>query len=581
MNTASTNFYNIIIRFGYFMYYPTTIAKMKRCLIFFSAYYILSLSLLKAQSAYAPVDRDYYHLIDRYGILHGELGDFYTTVKPFSRSRTAHYVVSLEDNMEVVNPIDKFNINYLKNDNWEFAPTPTEDAQHSWKGIYRKPADFYYHRDSVVDIHINPVFYFSGGKSSGENQFNFRNSRGIELRGSIDRKVGFYTALMTTETYLPPWVEAYAQYTGAVPGEGFWKLYRDRGYSFFTATGYITFKLTPHIEAQLGQDRNFVGEGYRSMILSDFSSPYMFLKINTRIWKFGFTNLWAQMNADVFYNRGRPTDGRYPKKWFSHHRLGINLGKKLNLGVFESVMANQLDWNYFNPIIFYRWVEHQLGTPDKVMLGADFKWNFYPSMQLYGQFALDEFVFKEFFEIDGNNSSRNKHGLQAGYKYINIFKIPQLDLQLEYNQARPYTYQEKFDYQSFSNYRTALTHPLGANFREVLGILRYQPLPKLQLTAMAIYQYYGSDPDASSNFGGDILKSRLTQSTGLYGNTIGQGVENRVLMGSLHASYMLKHRMFIDLSHSYRDHKTEEGSEKHHYPQISLRMNISRQEFNY
>src|SRR5690606_2106450 len=130
MNTASTNFYNIIIRFGYCMNYPTTIAKMKRCIILFSAYYIVSHSLLKDQSAYAPVDRDYYHLIDRYGILHGELGDFYTTVKPFIRSRTAHYVVSLEDNMEVVNPIDKFNINYLKNDNWEFAPTPTEDAQH-------------------------------------------------------------------------------------------------------------------------------------------------------------------------------------------------------------------------------------------------------------------------------------------------------------------------------------------------------------------------------------------------------------------------------------------------------------------
>src|SRR5690606_19646874 len=234
------------------------------------------------------------------------------------------------------------------------------------------------------------------------------------------------------------------------------------------------------------------------------------------------------------------------------------------------------DWNYLNPIIFYRWVEHQLGTPDKVMLGADFKWNLYPSMQLYGQLALDEFVFKEFFEIDGKNSSRNKHGLQLGYKYINAFKLSNLDLQLEYNQARPYTYQEKFQYQSFSHYRTPLTHPLGANFKEAVAILRYQPLPRLRFNLTGVYQYYGSDPNESSNFGGDILKNRVAQSTGLFGNTIGQGLENKVYMASLNASYMLKHQLFVDLSHSYRRHSIESRIESQHYPQLSLRMNISR-----
>src|SRR5690554_4168490 len=153
-------------------------------------------------------------------------------------------------------------------------------------------------------------------------------------------------------------------------------------------------------------------------------------------------------------------------------------------------------------------------------------------MQLYGQFALDEFVFKEFFGIDGKNSSRNKHGLQLGYKYIQLFNIANLDLQLEYNQARPYTYQEKFDYQSFTNYWTPLTHPRGANFREALAILRYQPLPRLSLHVTGLFQYFGTDPDEASNFGGDVLKNRTAQSTGLFGNKIGQGVENEILLGT-------------------------------------------------
>ena len=555
---------------------------MTKHITLLTAFFHLFFSDLLAQSAYAPVDRDYYHLIDRYSIISGKLDDsFHSTFKPYRRDALSAWVDEQAKDLMPRNANDRFNLSLLKNDNWEFSSTPTDNSKRPWKGIYKKPSDFFHYRDSVFDLHINPVLYFSGGNVMGEDDVRFRNTRGVTIRGSIDRKIGFHTSFTTTETLLPTWIETYARQNGAVPGEGFWKLYGSRGYSYFSATGYLSFQVTRHIEAQMGQDRNFVGEGYRSMILSDFSSPYVFLKLNTRIWKLDLTNLWAQMNADVFYNRGRPTDGRYPKKWFSHHRLGINLGKKLNLGVFESVMSSQLDWNYANPVIFYRWVEHQLGTPDKVMLGADLKWNFYPSMQLYGQFALDEFVFNEFFEIDGKNSSRNKHGLQLGYKYINAFKASNLDLQLEYNQARPYTYQEKFQHQSFTHYRTPLTHPLGANFKEAIGIVRYQPLPRLQLNLTGVYQYYGSDPDASRNFGGDILKNRITQSTGLFGNIIGQGVKNEVIMASFNASYMLKHQLFVDLSHTYRRHNRENFTESTHYPQLSLRMNISRQEFTY
>ena len=179
-----------------------------------------------------------------------------------------------------------------------------------------------------------------------------------------------------------------------------------------------------------------------------------------------------------FFDRGRPTDGRYPQKYFSMHRLGVDIGKKLNLGFFESIMTDKVNFNYFNPVVFFRWVEQQLGTPDKVMLGMDAKWNFRPGMQLYGQFALDEFVFNEFFGIDGQGSKRNKYGIQAGYKYINVLGLSNLDLQLEFNTARPYTFQEKFDYQSFSNWRTPLTHPLGANFKEFFGDFPISTHPK-------------------------------------------------------------------------------------------------------
>ncbi|MFN3800691.1 hypothetical protein [Belliella pelovolcani] len=542
-----------------------------------------------SQGAYVPFNRDYYHLIERYEILGGDMNPvFHTGFKPFRRDQLGTYLSQYQsDSMALVqSAADRFNIEYLSNDNWEFMPEDTQDSKRTFLGkLYRKPSDFFHYRDELFDIHVNPVLYLSGGIEQGEDNFRFRNSRGLELRGSIDRKIGFYTYLTTTQTIFPSWIRNYTEANGAVPGEGFWKDYGADGYGYFSAMGHISFDISKSIQAQFGHDRNFVGEGYRSMILSDFSNPYVFFKLNTKIWRFNLTNLFSQMTADVIYNGRRPTDGRYPQKWFSHHRLGINLGKKLNIGVFESVMANQFDWNYMNPVIFYRWVEHQLGTPDKVMLGFDGKWNFIKGMQLYGQFALDEFVFNEFFGIDGKNSSRNKHAIQAGYKYINAFKISNLDFQLEFNQARPYTYQEKFEYQAFNNYRTPLAHPLGANFREVIGILRYQPIPRLQVNATGFYQFFGADPNSDVNFGGDLLKNRLVTNTGLglFGHRIGQGVENRVVKGNLNLSYMLKQNLFIDLSQSYRRRTSQDldSPEANLFTQVSVRMNMIRQEFSY
>ncbi len=549
---------------------------MRTIFILFISWFF-AVSNLTAQSAYLPLDRDYYRLIERYEIKNGAFNSaFHTGTKPYRRDQTAEFLKDYMDGFPKMTKVDAFNLNYLKQDSWEFHNDLAPVSKNTWGNtFYQTPADFYFYRDAVFDIHVNPVMYFQGGIENQDEDLRFRNSRGIALRGSIDRKIGFYTFLATTDVIVPSWVRDYIQHNGAVPGQGFWKRYGDSGYSYFSAMGHLNFQATKHIEMQIGHDRNFVGEGYRSMILSDFSNPYLFFKINTKIWKIDFTNLWGQMNADVITNRGFPTDGRYPQKWFSFHRLGINFGEKFNLGVFESVMANQFDFNYLNPLIFYRWTEHQLGSPDKVMLGTDLKWHFALGMQLYGQFILDEFVFNEFFGISGKGSSRNKHGVQLGYKYVDVAGINNLDFQMEYNQARPYLYQEKSAYQSYTHYRTPLTHPQGANFREFFTQLTYQPLPRWTVKGLFLYQHFGSDPNEEVNYGGDILKNRTVGNMGLLGNFIGQGISNDVFMGTFRTSFMLKHNLFLDFSQTFRHVKQEDEKERPvSFGQLSFRLNM-------
>ena len=549
-----------------------------RSLFFYFLVLFFQVTAMQAQSPQLVYDREYFQLIERLEIRQGFFTEaFHTGVKPFGRKAVVRFLDGYKEAHPSLSQSDAFNLNYLLRDSWEHTADSLERLpQQKRRRFYQHPADFYAYKDEVWDVHVNPVLQFQGGVETDEADLRFRNTRGLTLRGSIDKKIGFYTLLSTTDLVFPSWINGYVQQQGAIPGQGFWKRYGNNGYSFFSARGHINFRATRHIQMQFGHDSHFIGQGIRSFVLSDFSNPFVFVKINTRIGPVIFTNLWGQLTADILTDRGVPTDGRYPQKWFSFHRLGVNFGKRFNLGLYESVMANRMDWNYLNPLVFYRWVEHQLGTPDKVMLGTDFKWHPVKGVQIYGQFVLDEFVFNEFFGISGKGSSRNKHGFQLGIHHVEVAGIPNLDVQLEYNHARPYTFQEKFDYQSYTNYRIPLTHPRGANFREFLFQSRFQPVPKLTLHATFLYQMHGKDPVPSANFGGDILKNRVENSTSLFGNFIGQGEKTQVHMGTIRASYMLHHNMFLDFSQTLRRDSGEAASTRiTAFSQAGLRLNTA------
>ena len=86
-----------------------------------------------------------------------------------------------------------------------------------------------------------------------------------------------------------------------------------------------------HFNFQFGTGKNFIGDGYRSLFLSDVASPYPYFKINTSFWKIKYTNLWMSMQ-DV---RSELTvDGAYKKKFMAIHYLSWNVSKKNKFRAF-------------------------------------------------------------------------------------------------------------------------------------------------------------------------------------------------------------------------------------------------------
>lgn len=566
------------------------------------AYALLALFCLMgcgafAQSTNAPLNEEYYHKIDRYEIKSGQIvKELFTSVKPYKRSAIAAMMDSLEKQPGIFeSPSDQFNLEYLRNDNWEWSHAQTNDSKKAFLGMYKKKSDLFYVDEPDFDLHVNPVLYLGMGKDNRLSNPVFINTRGVEIRGMVDKKIGFYSYLGENQARLPLYGTEYSSLYGyyTVPHEGFWKDYKNGGVDFFEARAYIDFNLSKSIWFQFGYDRTNIGNGFRSLIMSDFAPPSQFLRANVKVWKLNYLFQLNRMTANVPSSAGGSSgSGHYPDKYVAFHHLSVNIGKKVNLGFFESVVFSPQDsinggsfeFNYLNPVIFYRAIEQQNGSSDNVILGFDWKWLMAKRLEFYGQFVLDEFVLDNI--RSGKGWWGNKFSVQGGIKYIDVAGVKNLDLQLEANVVRPYTYSHANQFTNYTNFMQPIAHPLGANFYEVAAIVRYQPRPKLSATLKSFYAVTGRDnvyTDPSFvDWGGDPNKSyNLRQQD--YGNKIGQGNDNKIMYADLLVSYMLKHNFFIDFHQTIRNSKSADPyfNNNSSVTSLALRWNIAARSYDF
>ena len=282
------------------------------------------------------------------------------------------------------------------------------------------------------------------------------------------------------------------------------------------------------------------------------------------------------------------------KKYMAMHHLSINVTKNVNIGVFESVMfrrENTFELQYLNPVIFYRSIEQALGSPDNAFIGFDFKVNIPKHVQIYGQLLLDEFNFSKEFSTPGKSKIYslfhprkwwgNKFAAQLGVKYIDAFGVDHLDLQLEANIARPYTYSHYDTITSWTHYNQPLAHPLGANFKEIIFQVKYQPIQKLFLSSRFIYDNKGEDND-TTNWGGNPYKVYGTFERE-FGNTTGQGVNAKTFYVDFVATYEPWHNIFVDLTYVYRKKKSEDMARnlQTHFLNLNLRWSIPYRRYDF
>ena len=534
-----------------------------------------------SQTTYLPLGSEENILIERLEIKAQKDTTFnFSKIKPFSREQI---IPALERyNYSTLSKVDQYNLRRALINSQEWSQQQIPSKKPFWKVFYKTPGTLYEVHVKDFDLAINPVLQFQFSKENNNSETLFLNTRGIRLRGRIANKIGFESYLADNQERDPLYVQQWENKFKSVPGVGYYKSFKTTGYDYFDARGYFTFGVTKYIDVAFGYDKNFIGNGYRSLFLSDFSNNNLFLKLNTRIWRFNYQNLFMELNA----TEPRGPDRLLKKKYAAMHHLDLEVTKSVNIGLFEGIIFGRPDhfeFGYLNPIIFYRSIEQQNGSFDNAVVGIDAKGNIKHTLQLYGQVLLDEFVLKEVKKNDG--SWVNKWGIQAGAKYIDALGIKNLDLQVEGNIVRPFTYSHGDSVANYTHYNQPLAHPLGANFHEFIGIARYQPAPKWMLTGKLFFWDQGLDSSANESWGGNIfLPNTMPPRLYDYGYHIGDGVGATGSIASLAISYELKQNLFIDLAAFFRKYDVPAMpalTKNTTVISIGVRLNAQRREFEF
>ena len=401
--------------------------------------------------------------------------------------------------------------------------------------------DYWFTVDPILDLQVG---------QDGEAEFSstWNNTRGVFIQAGLGKRLNLTASVYESQGRFANYFNQYAESLKAfgpdpaiIPGRGIAKRFKDNSYDYPVAEAYLSYTPADFLNVQFGHGKNFIGDGYRSLLQSDVSSPYPFLKLNATFWKIKYTSTWMWLK-DV-----RPevvVDDAFLTKYMANHYLSWNVSKRLNIGLFESVVwadtnNRGFDVNYLNPIIFFRAIEFQTGQgAGNAILGLTSKYKWNNKVNLYGQFILDEFSLNDI--TGGDKSWKNKFGYQLGAKYFNAFDVDNLLLQAEYNQVRPYTYSHNTQILNYANFNQPMAHLWGSNFKELVLIGRYN-YKRWFADAKLILGKRGLDfntVEDSFSYGGDIYRDYNDRDADT-GIEIGRGNKTNSFMTEIQAGYVL------------------------------------------
>lgn len=418
--------------------------------------------------------------------------------------------------------------------------------------------------DIIVDEYI--------GKSKRFVKTPMMNTRGFEISGNIGNKFYFETAFYENQGRFPGWVDSVIRKTGTIPRQARFKNVGDgKGFDFNYSTARLVFIPNKHLLFDLGYNNHFIGDGYRSFMLSDFSPNYPYLKAAVTFGKFQYSVMWSQYISETkseVYALG------YPRKWAQTFLIDWKATKNLTISLFETVVwpdedslhNKDISWTLASPIMFLHSNHSPNGVRNNEIVGLNAKYKVAPGAYIYGQWVVDHFGDK--------NSWKNRYAAQIGIRAVNLFNIPRWNGLAEFNTAKPYMYASENLSTVYGHSGLPLAHPLGANFKEGVVVTSYA-YKNWQLRVEVLAARYGVDSANRTNYGHDIFRSIDTRTRSENVNT-GQGIYTKLYYGDVKLAYLLNPQtnMRIEAGATYRKESNDRKEFEDWFFYIGIRLSF-------
>ncbi len=337
-------------------------------------------------------------------------------------------------------------------------------------------------------LKISPAIDFGYGRDLGDTtspaRTLFQNTRGLHVEGNLFKNFAFSTSLYEnqgrytnyeTSYYgslgeLYPSDSSYLTQNGVIPGGGRTKPFKGDAFDYAYAIGYLVYRPFKWLRISAGNNAQFIGDGHRSLLLSDnsYSAPYLRFD-----WRIGEKFNFVYYRARYMNLMRRPASGSvesyYEAKGYSVNYLTFKPNNKISLSLFEGSMWNRGDSVtsrsshplYYNPIPIVSGLILNGKNEMVTLIGLNMNYQFLDKHRLYGQLAMNDF-------------STDKLAFQLGYRGYNFFGINDFMLQLEYNNVANGTYETSNRRLNYAHYNLPLAHVKGNGFQEFILRSNYE-----------------------------------------------------------------------------------------------------------
>ena len=430
--------------------------------------------------------------------------------------------------------------------------------------------------DLIFDEYIGyskreiPTGHRAGISSDSITHVPMMNTRGFEVSGNFSDKFYFETAFYESQGRFGGYVDSSVRKYRVVPGQGGWKNVGDgKGFDFSSSASRLVYMPGKHFTFDLGYGKNFIGDGYRSLVLSEFSYNYPYFKTTITYGKFQYNAMWSQYITDRTI--GLSNKQGYFRKWGQTFLVDYQATKRFSVSVFETVMWPDQDsmrnkdvspW-LLSPVIFLHGSKSPSGVHNNVIAGTILKYRIFHQTHLYGQLALD----------NTGSGWESRYAAQLGIRSGSVFGVKNLNAIIEANIARPYTYATNTLFTNYGHNNQALAHPLGANFKEGLIVASYA-YKNWYFRAESFIAKYGLDSSTDVNYGQNIFKPIDTHTA--TDVSVGQGLSTNIFYADLRVAYVINPvtNMRIESGFTFRNEKNSTVFFKDRIFYIGIRMSF-------